>query len=197
MPRVMWDNLIAKRTQLLPLPIPVKGQVPVKYMPYDEIKGQPAKDRHLPSLKPLTAPSAEAVAEDKEIDKTVPAFVAGRNKSAKFWTASNVQHVLKCQKCDKPCCIYAWPLQLEDFGERLHHLKNIIEQPFYEYFCGDSLFGLHEDQILHHPLFKDCFYVRRALVCGMDLENTYYTSQKKFEPVSFHCGAPDDFWWIT
>ncbi len=79
MTRVMWDNLIAKRTQLLPRPIPVKGQVPVKYMPYDEIKGQPAEDRHLPSLKPRTAPSAEAVAEDKEIDKTVPAFVAGRN----------------------------------------------------------------------------------------------------------------------
>jgi hypothetical protein len=90
MPRVMWDNLIVKRTKFLTLPIPVRGQVPVKYMPYDEIKGQPAKDHHLPTLKPRTAPTAEAVAGDKEIGKTVPALVAGHNKSAKFWTANNV-----------------------------------------------------------------------------------------------------------
>ena len=192
MPRDIWNTAIASRPQLIPLPIPVIGQIPVKYQTYDKIKGLRAETGHLPSLKPRTAPSAEAVAEDKEVAKAVPAFVAERNKTAKFWTANNVRHVLKCQKCDKPRCIYAWPLALEDFGDRLHHLHDIIEQSFYEYFCGDPLLGLDDDQVPHHPLLKDCFYIRRALVCGMDVETNYYSSPKKFESICFHCGSPDD-----
>jgi hypothetical protein len=98
---------------------------------------------------------------------------------------------VKCQACDKFCCIYASPLQHYDFADRLLHLDNVIKQPFYEYICGDALLGMDQDKVAHHSLISDCFHIKTALVCGMPMEAHYYSSIKQFEPVCFQCGSPD------
>ena len=67
-----------------------------------------------------------------------------------------------------------------------------MEQPHYEYFCGDALLGIEKDEVAHHPLIANCFHMKRALVCGMAMETHYYLSPKKFEPVCFYCRTTDD-----
>jgi hypothetical protein len=194
MPKQAWDEIIASRPQMLPLPIPLpnlKEGDPVEYQPYENIKAIPSECKHLPSMIPRTTPTVESLAADKELAKKVPEFLSKKNKAPKLWVPNHIRARVKCQACDKYRCLYAWPLECEDYAERLLHLDDIIEDPLYEYICGDALFGMDTAEVTHHPLLSDCFYVKRALVCGMPMEAHYYSSRKKFAAVCFQCGTPD------
>jgi hypothetical protein len=195
MPKETWESIFASRPQVIPLPIPVpvvaKGDS-VKYHPYDDVKMIPSEPRHVPSFKPRSTPTPENIALDKATGISAPQYLADRNKNAKLWIPNNVRTTVQCQECNKHRCVYAWSLNHEDFGERLSHLQDVLEQPFYEYFCGDALLGIEKDEVLHHPLIANCFHVKRGVVCGMAMETHYYSSPKKFEPVCYYCGTVDN-----
>jgi hypothetical protein len=177
----------------LPVPVPdLKDGDPVKSRAYDAIKDSLADPWHLPSFKPSTTPTAESLAFDKELANKVPNHLADRNKRPKLWVPNHVRSCVRCSGCNKYRCVYAWPLLHEDFGEQLHQLKNVIKQPLYEYICGNQILGMAKNKIPHHPIINKCFQVKTALVCGMPMEAHYYSSSKKFEPVCYCCGSPDN-----
>jgi hypothetical protein len=75
-------------------------------------------------------------------------------------------------------CVYAWPLLHEDFGEWLHQLENVINEPLYAYICHNQILRLEKNEVTHHPIISDCFQVKTALVCEMPMEAYYCSSSK-------------------
>jgi hypothetical protein len=160
MPDSVW-NTITSRPRLLPLPTPVhhspdsKKEATLAYKSYDELKDIPTSPIHRPSYKPCSDPSAAAKKIDQDLKDKIPEEIKKEHRSGKtkpnLWHSNNVRAVVLCQNCGKWRCIYAWPMATEDHVARVDMLNGVLEEPDFEYICGDALFGLEDNP---YPLSK-------------------------------------------
>jgi hypothetical protein len=194
MPDSVW-NTITSRPRLLPLPTPMHQSKDVeKYKSYDELKNQKTSPIHRPRYQPSPDPSAAAKKIDRDLKEKVPErFQERRNGRTKpnLWHSNNVRAIAVCQNCGKGRCIYAWPMAAGGHVSRIDLLNGVLEEPDFEYICGDALFGLDENPY-PHPVAVNNYIVKRALTCGMPIEKNYYSSNKKFEAICTLCGDAED-----
>ena len=94
----------------------------------------------------------------------------------------------------KPRCIYAWRLQNENINDRVKEMKFVIDNPLYEYICGDKLFGMEGNEIPHSKTL-DIFHTKTNLACYMPIEKLYYTKRNNVicPPVCSICRLNTNF----
>ena len=111
-----------------------------------------------------------------------------------LWQANNIRSTVMCQNCHKPRLIFAWRSQNIVWKQSLENLYNVIQDPLYDYTCGDALFGISENAI-QHPLNTSIFHVRRFLTCNMPVEKIYFQCSNKTlcTPVYSVCGEKTTF----
>ena len=82
-------------------------------------------------------------------------------------------------------------MDTEDHVAKVGILNGVLEEPNFEYICGDALFRL-EDNPYPPPVAVSTYFVKRALTCGMPIEKNYYSSRNKFGAICAVCGNTKD-----
>jgi hypothetical protein len=100
-----------------------------------------------------------------------------------------VRATIYCSTCNKPRFIFAYTRLGEDVGQVMLLLKFFLDEPSYEYICGDSLFGLEDSPVPHQKELR-IYHVRRAIKYSDPVESIYY-STGKLPAVCAHCGRED------
>ena len=182
MPSAAFDELIGKRRatgcQIVPLPEHTIQSGKDHFDTYQNLKGRPTSEKHMPSFKPALEASADA----KKADKATARAVAERAKDAKaeLFHATRARLLVVCTECGKPRVIYS----LARLTNEQKALAQSLIDDLSSYVCGAT------------PLFPeghelgDKLFVRRALTCGMPVEKQHYTS-KQFRDCCSWCGTTD------
>jgi hypothetical protein len=192
MPDHLWAEIL-QRPKIIPNPMinpaskrTVNGKPLFEYLNYEQIKYKNTTEEDRPSYKPPDVSKAMKDYDKKVSSETKPSHLT---KNATLWNRSYVRATICCNTCNKPRLIFAYTRKGEDVGQVMPLLKSFLEEPGYEYICGDSIFGL-EDNPVPHQKELDIFHVRRAINCSDPVESIYY-STGKFPAVCAHCGRED------
>jgi len=183
----------------LPLPIPDDNNKD-HYLNFDTIKNKQTCGSHHPSLKLMRTAQARTMQEtinSKSISqslKTVDSNNITKNMedlNRNIFTSGNVQHTVKCIECEKPRCIYAVPVKGMNSWSHLKSIfQSILDEPGYEFCCGNALFGPMEGDQISHPSQLDIFCTKPTITCTSPIETTYY--QVGCQQICAYCGSNDN-----
>jgi hypothetical protein len=192
MPNNLWME-ISKRHKIIPNPMinpeskrMVNGKPMIDYFSYEELKYQVTTEEDRPSFKP---PDVSKAMKDYDKKVSCDAKPDHLTKSATLWNRSYVRATTCCHTCNKPRLIFAYTEKGKDVGQAIPLLKEFLEEPSYEYICGDALFGIEDNPVPHQEELH-IFHIRRAISCSDPVESIYY-STGKFTAVCAHCGKED------
>jgi hypothetical protein len=192
MPNHLWLE-ISNRPKIIPNPMinpeskrTVDGKPMIDYFSYEELKYKITTEEDRPSYTPPDVSKAK-----KDYDKKVSSDARPDHlsKKATLWNRSYVRATTCCHTCNKPRLIFAYTNKGQDVGQAIPLLKEFLDEPSYDYICGDALFGLKDNPVPHQKELR-IFHVRTAINCSDPVENIYY-SNSKFPAVCAHCGQED------
>ena len=72
------------------------------------------------------------------------------SRNATLWNRSYVRATICCNTCNKPRLIFAYTNKGQDVGQAIPLLKEFLDEPSYDYICGDALFGLKDNPVPPH-----------------------------------------------
>jgi hypothetical protein len=164
----------------------------VKYFSYDELKETKTRPNDRPSYTPRATPSDEATKMDKLLALKFPEYIPKSAWNRTLFHANHVRSHLPCQACGRERLIYAFPLPHPEVAEtHLPDLHSVLQEPGYDYQCGDALFGMQENEFTKPP-GTQIFHVKQAMTCAIEIQRAYFTCKKKFDDICIKCGDSQD-----
>ena len=165
----------------------------IKYQSFDYLKRKKTKDIYRPSFNTSHIMNCKLKRIDIEVSNSSKP-VSDEKLPKYLWQANNVRSKVVCQNCDKPRCIFAWKDKNVKWKESLENLDSIINDPLYDYTCGDAIFGMKGSEI-KHPLNTKIFHIRQFLTCRMNIEKLYFQVRNKSLcfPICSLCGKNNFF----
>jgi hypothetical protein len=97
-----------------------------------------------------------------------------------LFIATRVRDAIKCNECEKPCCVFV-------SGKLQATEKKALQQTKEEllHTCGSPLFP--EGSTLHQTLV-----VRESVTCGTPIDVQYYSGAVKFPDICIYCGHSEN-----
>ena len=174
MPPEIWEE-ISRRPRFIPLSSPKNNEEcvdKVQYEDYENIKSKNSIEFHRPRNNFNNINTNALKASDSLPSKSTKAK-DGNIKVKLLWHKYNLRYTITCQNFLRRRCIFAWRIVDEDFNMRLDDLKSVIENPLYNYQCGDNLFGFEGNPITHQES-TNIFHVRNNFACYMSVKKLYF-----------------------
>jgi len=154
-----------------------------EYLSFDVVKDKETFGCHRPGL-------LAKINDDKMISLNKPRMQsAPRQEGGKkhLYTQKNVRHKITCVECGKIQLVFAFPFPDAHWSDLKHDLNCMMEEPGYEYVCGNTLFGCNIGDDYPHPSCLDVSSVHNGHECGTEIESYYYSMGAP--AVCSHCGV--------
>jgi len=109
-----------------------------------------------------------------------------------IFTSGNVQHTVKCIKCEKQGAFMQYQLKAWTLGHIWKvSLQSILDEPGCEFCFGNAPFlGPKEGDKISHPSQLDISCTKPTITCALPIKTTYY--QVGVHQHCAHCRSSDN-----